>query len=111
MVPLLNTELVLETPVEVADGGGGVVVEWEPLGTLWAEIASIRAREDVTGGRSASRITHRITVRNAPPDSPRRPRADCRLRRGERIFAIRGVAPRDRRAAYLICWAEEGPFS
>lgn len=111
MVPLLNTELELETPVEVADGGGGVVIEWESLGTLWAEIAAIRGREEMTGGRGVSRITHRIIVRNAPADSPRRPRAEYRLRRGERIFAIRGVAPRDRRAAYLICWAEEGPFA
>jgi len=51
MVPLLNTELVLEAPVEVADGGGGVAVEWEALGTIWAEIAVIRGREDVVGGR------------------------------------------------------------
>ena len=111
MVPLLNTELVLEAPFEVADGGGGVSVEWQALGTVWAEIAGFRAREDIRGGRGVSRVTHRITVRNAAPDSPRRPRADCRLRRGERVFAIRGIAPLDRRAAYLTVWAEEGPFA
>jgi SPP1 family predicted phage head-tail adaptor len=111
MVPLLNNELVLEAPVEVADGGGGVSVEWQALGTVWAEIASVRAREGVRGGRGVSAVTHRITIRNAASDSPRRPRADCRFRRGERVFAIRGVAPLDRRAAYLTCWAEEGPFA
>ena len=111
MVPLLNTELVLEAPVEVEDRGGGVSTEWQALGTVWAEIASIRAQEDVQGGRSTSRVTHRITTRNAPPDSPRRPRANYRLRRGDRVFAIRGIAPRDRRAAYLTVWVEEGPFA
>lgn len=111
MVPLLNTELVLEAPVGADDGGGGVTTGWQALGTVWAEIASIRASEDQSGGRGVSTVTHRITVRNAPADSPRRPHADCRLRRGERIFAIRGIAPRDRRAAYLTVWATEGPFS
>lgn len=111
MVPVLNTELTLEAPVEVADGGGGVAVEWQALGILWAEIAGVSAREGGSGRRAASRVTHRITIRNAPPDSPRRPRADCRLRRGERVFAIRGVAPLDRRANYLTVWAEEGPFA
>lgn len=111
MVPLLNTELVLEAPVETVDGAGGVAVEWQALGTVWAEIAAVRASEGMSGGRSSSRVTHRIKIRNAPPDSPRRPRPDCRLRRGDRIFAIRGTAPLDRRAAYLTVWAEEGPFS
>ena len=111
MVPLLNNELVLEAPVEAADGGGGVSVAWQAVGTLWAEVASVMAREGETGGRSASRVTHRITIRNAPPESPRRPRPDCRFRSGERVFAIRGVSPRDRRATYLTCWAEEGPFA
>ncbi len=111
MVPVLNTELVLEAPVEVADGGGGASLEWQALGTVWAEIARVSAREGVAGGRDASTVTHRITMRNAPPGSPRRPRADCRFRRGERVFAIRGVAPMDRRAAYLTVWAAEGPFA
>lgn len=111
MVPLLNTELVLEAPERVADGGGGFAVEWATLGTVWAEVASVSARERVHGGRETSTVTHRITIRNAPASSPRRPRADCRFRSGERLFAIRGVAPMDRRAKYLTCWAEEGPFA
>lgn len=111
IVPLLNCEMVLEAPVEVPDGGGGKSVEWQALGTLWAEISRASAREGEAGGRSASRVTHRIVVRNAPTGSPRQPRPDCRLRRGDRVFSIRGVAPTDRRAAYLTCWTEEGPFA
>ena len=111
MVPLLNNELVLEAPVETSDGGGGVALAWEALGVVWAEIASVSGREGSSGGRGASRVTHRITIRNAPPGSPRRPRAECRFRRGERVFAIRGVAATDRRATYLTCWTEEGPFA
>ena len=109
-VPAMNTELVLETPRRVADGGGGFAVVWAPVGTLWVDIRSIGARERVSGVREASRITHRITLRSAPANSPRRPTSEARFRQGERVFAIRGVAPADERNQYLTCWAEEGPF-
>ncbi len=105
--PILNTELVLEAPERIGDGGGGFSVEWQPVGTLWAEVASIRAGERQAGEREVATVTYRITVRNAPPESPRRPRAECRFRSGQRIFAIRGVAPADRRDKYLTCWAVE----
>ena len=109
--PILSTELVLEHPVHAGDSGGGVAVSWEPVGTIWAEIEGVSGREAISGGREASKATHRITIRSAPIDSPRRPRADYRFRAGNRIFAIRGVIEADPRRKYLTCWAEEGPFS
>ena len=109
--PVLNTELVLEQPVRALDTGGGAEIVWAELGTLWAEIEAVSAREGLSGGRSASRVSHRVTVRSAPIGSPRRPNADCRFRSGSRIFAIQGVAEADTRQKYLTCWVEEGPFS
>ena len=109
--PALNTALVLEQPERVADGGGGFTISWTVVGTIWADMRSVSARENVAGVREASRVTHRITLRAAPVGSPRRPTSDCRFRQGERIFAIRGLAPADQRNAYLTCWAEEGPFA
>lgn len=111
MNPILNTELVLEEPQRIADGGGGFVTDWQPIGTLWAEVTSVRAGERLAGERDVSTATHRITIRNAPPGSPRRPRANCRFRSGVRIFAIRGVASADLREKYLTCWAVEDPFA
>lgn len=109
--PVLNTELVLEAPREIADGGGGFNVAWAPVGTLWAEIRPSSAREKVLGARTTSRVTHRIVIRSAPEGSPRRPRPDCRFRSGARVFAIRGIAPAGVRGEYLTCWAEEGMFA
>ena len=109
--PILSTELVLEAPEHLTDTGGGVVTSWEPVGTIWAEVEGISGREAISGGREAASGTHRITMRSAPLDSPRRPRPDCRFRSGNKIFAIRGVAEADPRRKYLTCWAEEGPFS
>lgn len=111
MSPTLNTELVLETPQRMPDSGGGFAVDWQPVGTHWAEVASVRAGERTAGEREVATVTYRITIRNAPPESPRRPRAECRFRSGDRIFAIRGVAPADRRDKYLTCWAVEDPLA
>ncbi len=99
--PVLNTELVLEVPDRAIDGGGGVEINWAPVGTHWAEVEAVGARETLVGGREVSRVTHRIIVRSAPANSPRRPRADCRFRAGGRVFAIRGVAEEGRDRAYL----------
>lgn len=109
--PVLNTELVLEAPRQISDGGGGYRSVWSPIGTLWADVRPRSARETAVGVRSMSEVTHRIVVRAAPDDSPRRPTPDCRFRSGGRVFAIRGVAPQDGRGQYLTCWAEEGLFA
>ena len=109
--PLLNTELVLETPRQISDGGGGYRTVWSPIGTLWAEVTPRSARETAIGGRAASEVTHKIVIRGAPESSPRRPTPDCRFRSGSRVFAIRGVAPEGARGQYLTCWAEEGLFA
>ena len=110
-LPTLSSELVLEAPERTTDSGGGVTISWKPVSTIWAQVEGLSGRETITGGREAARATHRITIRSAPIESPRRPRPDCRFRAGERIFAIRGVIEADPNRKYLTCWAEEGPFS
>lgn len=109
--PVLNTELVLESPERMVDTGGGIDIVWAPVGTHWADVEPMSARETLIGGREVARVTHRITIRSAPANSPRRPKADCRFRSGDRVFAIRGVADADRQNRFLTCWAEEGAFS
>ncbi|MEM7505516.1 MAG: head-tail adaptor protein [Pseudomonadota bacterium] len=108
--PRLTHEFVLEQPVRTPDGGGGFATDWTPLGRIWGLIDPGSAREVISGGRETSSITHRITVRNAPIGSPQRPQPAQRLRRGDRVFAIRGVAEDDGQAHYLRLFVEEGPF-
>lgn len=109
--PVLNTELILEAPNRIADGVGGYAVAWMPVGTHWAEVRTNSAGERVAGGRSTPDTSHRITIRSAPTDSPRFPKADCRFRSGGRVFSIRGIAPAGSREQYLTCWAEEGAYA
>ena len=107
-IPRLAERLILEAPTRSPDGGGGWQVTWTPLGTLWAEVRPVSARERVMGGRETSRITHRVRIPSAPVDSPRRPLPEQRFRQGSRIFDIRAVAEADDRHGYLVCWVEEG---
>ena len=99
--------LVLETRMRVADGAGGTIEDWAPLGTLWADM---RPR---TGGLSdgqevsLSRTLWRIVVRGAPAGAPSRPVAGQRFREGTRIFGILTVTEEGPQAKWLICQAEE----
>ncbi|MEM8790800.1 MAG: head-tail adaptor protein [Pseudomonadota bacterium] len=107
--PVLTHQFTLETPVESPDTGGGVSRSWNPIGILWGAVTTRSSREDLTGLRAASTIRHRVVVRSAPVGSPQRPRADQRLRRGDRVFAILGVTDHEM-PGFLRLDVEEGPF-
>lgn len=111
MGPRLTRRMALEERQVAADGGGGETVAWAHLGTLWADLRPARGSESLIGGRSASRVTHRVVVRGAPEGSPRRPQATQRLRLGNRLFDILAVAEEDAAGAYLRLWVAEGPLT
>lgn len=107
MSVMLNRPLVLEDPVEISDGAGGLALSWVPLGTVWGEVKPSSGREvDGEEVRLAS-VGFRITVRGAAVGSPQRPRPEQRLRDGSRIFMILAVTERDLSGAYLTCFARE----
>lgn len=106
-VPRLNRELVLEDRQLSADGAGGSVETWVPLGTLWADIRPGSGREEALQGVTLSSVALRIIVRAAPPDAPSRPRPDQRFREGARLYRIVAVTERDPAGAFLTCFAQE----
>ena len=107
MMPNLNRKLILEAPQRVPDDAGGFVVNWQPLGTLWAEIAPGTGRERALHQLPRSHVPLRIFVRAAPVDSPSRPVAGQRFREGSRIYNIDAVTEKDQTGRYLLYHAEE----
>ncbi len=105
--PKLNRKLVLEAPNRVADGAGGFVETWAPLGTTWAEVSARSGAERAVAGVPVSRVSWRIVVRGAPVGSSMRPAPEQRFRDGARVFVIRAVAERDPGGQYLTCFADE----
>ena len=107
MSVMLNRPLVLEDPVEVSDGAGGITLSWVALGTLWGEVKPSSGREVDGEEVVLASVNFRITVRGAEVGSPRRPRPEQRFRDGGRVFVILAVTERDLSGAYLTCFATE----
>ena len=106
--PRLVRPLVLERRASHPDGGGGQLVDWSAVTTLWCEVQPLSAREALVGAAVSSRVSHRIRVRTVDEMSPLYPRAHDRLREGGRVFLISGVAA-ETAGRFLTIWAEEAP--
>jgi SPP1 family predicted phage head-tail adaptor len=96
----LNRRLVLEAPVETADGAGGVTRAFETVTTLWASLAPLTASDNVAADALGAGIGHRIVVRHRGDLTLRH-----RFRDGARIFHLVAIRERDRR--FLDIDAEE----
>jgi SPP1 family predicted phage head-tail adaptor len=59
----LNRRLVLEAPVESADGAGGVTRTYEAVMTLWASVEPVSAHGAVVADAPGATVTHRIVMR------------------------------------------------
>ncbi len=105
--PVLNRQLVLETPQLSPDGAGGHVTSWQVLGSLWAEMRAGTGRERADGELPVAQQMWRITVPAAPYGAPSRPRPEQRFREGVRIFRILSVAEADPEGRFLTCIAKE----
>lgn len=105
--PVLNRRMVLEARTRTADGAGGHVQGWTPLGTLWAALDGRTGRGARGEAAALGLARFRITVRGAAHGAPRRPVAGQRLVEGARVFSIRAVTEADAAGRYLICHAEE----
>ena len=105
--PRLNRQLILEAPVQVADGAGGYDESWSALGMLWAQIDSASGSLVMGQTVALSGISHQITVRAAPVGQSNRPIAGQRFRMGSRVFRIDAVNEADAAALYLTCQCQE----
>lgn len=105
--PQLNRSLVLEAPVQVADGAGGFGLTWATVGTLWGEVKAGSGRDTAGEEITLATVPYRVTVRGAPVGSPRRPLPQQRFRDGTRVYNIVAVTERDSDGLYLSCFARE----
>jgi SPP1 family predicted phage head-tail adaptor len=87
-----NRRLVLEAPVETADGSGGVTRSYDAVATLWASVAPKAARDSVEADALAASVTHAIQIRYSPDITLRH-----RFRDGDVIYRIVALRDRDRR--------------
>jgi SPP1 family predicted phage head-tail adaptor len=98
----LNRRLVLEEPVESADGAGGVTRSYGTVTTLWAAVRPVSARGDVLAAAAGATVTHRIVIRTRAGLTTRH-----RLRDGSRIFRIVALRDPDGSGRFIEIAAEE----
>ena len=99
---MLNARLVLERAVETPDGQGGATVSFIAMASLWAHIEPVAAKADEAAGTLRVTVTQRIRLRWRDDLA-----GGMRLRKGERLFAIRAFRDPDETGRYLICDCEE----
>jgi SPP1 family predicted phage head-tail adaptor len=97
----LNRRLVLEAPVESADGAGGVTRSYPDRMTLWAKVEPVSARGAVVADAAGATITHRITIRRRSAVTTRHRFVD-----GDTVYRIVTIRD-DATRRVLVIGAEE----
>lgn len=97
----LNRRLVLQAPVETGDGAGGVVIAYQTVTTLWAQVTPKSGRGDVTAASLGALVTHTITIRAGQAVTTR-----SRFQDGARIYRVVAIRDSDDRR-FLVIDAEE----
>ncbi len=99
---LLNRRLVLEAPVEIDDGAGGVTRSFSAVASLWVSVTTVSAAREIEASRLGARVTHRLHLRYSPDITTRH----C-FRDGDRLYRIVTLRDRDGRKRFLEIEAEE----
>jgi head-tail adaptor len=99
--------VTLEAPTETPDGGGGRLKGWRRIGSMWADLRPVSAREREVGGSRLASVSHHMTLRAAPRGAEDRPKPGQRFTDGSRSLLIRAVAEADLRGQRLTCWVDE----
>jgi SPP1 family predicted phage head-tail adaptor len=98
----LDQRVALEQPVDTLDEIGGVERVWTNVDHVWAQVTPLSGREDFTGERELSVITHRVLIRWRPDVT-----GAMRLRLGERFLSIHAAIDWDERRRFLLLQCEE----
>jgi len=98
----LRHRLVLEQPVETADGAGGVTRSYATVTTVWAALVPVSARGAVEAAGVGAEVTHRIVIRFGPDIT-----TGHRLRDGSRIFRIVAWRDQDGSGRFIEISAQE----
>lgn len=98
----LRHRLQIEAAERGTADGGGATLTWQPVATVWAEIAPISGREVVVADGLSARVTHEVRLRYRADLAP-----EMRFTSAGRVLDIRVVRDVDGRKRWLSCLCEE----
>lgn len=88
---LARTQVLIEQYALVDDGYGGMTKSWSPLGTFWALIEPVRAREVFSANEIQAKATHRVLIRYQSALSDTSVAAKLRVSIGSRSMNVSGL--------------------
>lgn len=99
----LDQRVTIQQESRVEDEGGGAVVTWVDVATVWAEVKPLSGRERLHGQQLESRINYRVTIRRRSDIT-----AAMRLVWRGQAMQIRAIPDAGPRALYLTLDCESG---
>lgn len=98
----MRDRVVLEAPLRVPDGAGGVIESWIEVAVLWARIIDRAGAEVFAADGISGTLTHDIVLRPHPDLVPRN-----RITSVNRVYHILAVRRSDEPANRVTCLCEE----
>lgn len=98
----LNKRVVIQSPSDSSDGGGGVSRSWVNVATVWAEIDSLSGKETLRFGQLQTTYTHRIMMRYRDDMT-----SSMRIVYDGRVFEIQRIHNVNEESVILDVYVEE----
>ena len=86
----LRKRLVLETPIDASDGGGGTTRSWQVATSFWGAVTPMAAGPGIDAEQPGGAIRYRVTCRHRTDIRP-----GHRLRNGTQTLSIDAVLDPD----------------
>jgi len=100
----LRHRIVIEEPVETADGAGGVLRTWREAATAWASVEAVSAAARFEAVQAGQTVSHRVVMRARQDLTTRH-----RLRRGTTVYELRSVHATPAEDFVLVLAQETAP--
>jgi SPP1 family predicted phage head-tail adaptor len=100
----LRTPVILQSVTTSKDSVGQPIETWTDLGTLWARVSPLSAREQWWASQTQASTTHQVTIRY---DARVVPTARLKIAGTSRILNIESVRNLDEMNVYMVVSAIE----
>lgn len=93
-----NRQLTIENEVEISDGCGGFITQFQAQGTVWASLCPLRSTQPLEADTKVTEHAYRITIRFRPDIS-----GTTRFVTGTRRFQVISAQDLDETKRYIEC--------